>query len=29
MFWLLQAGVSLGNLSPEQGQVMRLNPLVQ
>jgi len=29
MFWLLQAGVSLGNLSSEQGQVMRLNPLVQ
>jgi len=29
MFWLLQAGISLGNLSPQQGQVMRLNPLVQ
>jgi len=29
MFWLLQPGISLGNLSPQQGQVMRLNPLVQ
>jgi hypothetical protein len=29
MFWLLQAGISLGNLTPQQGQVMRLNPLVQ
>ena len=29
MFWLLQAGVSLGTLTDEQGQVMRLNPLLQ
>ena len=29
MFWLLQAGVSLGTLTFEQGQVMRRNPLVQ
>jgi hypothetical protein len=29
MFWLLQSGISAGNLSVEQGKVMRLNPLVQ
>jgi len=29
MFWLLQAGISRGTLTTEQGLVMRLNPLVQ
>ena len=28
MFWFLQPGVSAGTLSPQQAQVMRLNPLV-
>jgi hypothetical protein len=29
MFWLLQAGISRGTLTTEQGLVMRLNPVVQ
>lgn len=29
MFWFLQAGYSKGIISPQQAQVMRLNPLMQ
>jgi hypothetical protein len=29
MFWLFQQDVSVGELSPEQGRVMRLNPAVR
>ena len=29
MFWFLEAGISQGLLTPQQGQVMRLNPLIQ
>jgi hypothetical protein len=29
MFWLLDPGFSLGTLSPDQGRVARLNPLVR
>jgi hypothetical protein len=28
MFWFLREGVSSGIISPQQSQVMRLNPLV-
>jgi hypothetical protein len=28
MFWLLQPGISAGNISSQQAQLMRLNPLV-
>jgi hypothetical protein len=28
MFWLFQQGASVGNLSPQQGRVVRLNPAV-
>ena len=28
MFWFLRAGFSAGNISAQQSQVMRLNPLV-
>jgi hypothetical protein len=29
MFWLLDQRVSRGTLSPQQGQIIRANPLVQ
>ncbi|HTO97447.1 MAG TPA: hypothetical protein VMK66_10430 [Myxococcales bacterium] len=28
MFWILDSGISVGNISPQQAQVMRLNPLI-
>jgi len=29
MFWFLQPGGPLGNITAQQAQVMRLNPVVQ